>query len=133
LSFEIRPADSDKVSARGVDRVVASRLMNSRAPVADKPFVAAWRGQLVAPSNGSYQLELVTDGEATLQVDGGTVLTTEANPGRLTQRAVGINLTAGAHTLELAYRYERGTGTIELLWKPPGGERSIVPPSVLRP
>ena len=86
LSFEIRPADSDRVSARGVDRLVASRLMNSRAPVADKPFRAAWRGQLVAPANGSYQLELVTDGESTLRLDGRTLLTTEANPGRLTQR-----------------------------------------------
>ena len=64
LSFEIRPADSDRVSARGVDRMVASRLMNSRGPVADKPFRATWRGHLVAPTNGSYQLELVTDGES---------------------------------------------------------------------
>ena len=73
-------AAADRVSARGVDRVVASRLMNSRA-LADRPFRAAWRGQLIAPSNGSHQLELVTDGEATLRVDGRTVLTTEANPG----------------------------------------------------
>ena len=133
LSFEIRPADSDRVSARGIDRMVASRLMNGRAPVVDKPYRAGWRGQLVAPASGSYQLELVTDGEATLRLAGRTILRTEANPGRLTQRVVGLNLTAGAHALELAYRYERGTGTIELVWKPPGGERSVVPPSALRP
>lgn len=133
LSVEIRPVDSERVSARGVDPAVASRLMNSRGPVADRPFRATWRGQLVAPTNGSYQVELLTDGESTLRLDGRTILTADANPGRLTSKVVGLNLTAGAHTLELAYRYERGTGTMELIWKPPGGERSIVPPSALRP
>ena len=87
----------------------------------------------IAPTNGSYQLELVTDGEAALRLDGRTILTADANPGRLGARVVGINLTAGAHSIELAYRYERGTGTIELVWKPPAGERSVVPPSALRP
>ena len=38
LSFEIRTPDGITPSGRGVDRIVASRMMSGRAPVADRPF-----------------------------------------------------------------------------------------------
>ena len=133
LSVEVRPAGSSSPSGRGVDRLVASRLMNNRAPVSDRAFGVTWRGQLIAPRNGAYQIELITDGASSLRIDGREVLKADATPERLSPRVVGLNLSAGPHALELEYRYERGPGTIELLWKPPGGERSIIPPSALRP
>jgi len=133
LTVELRSPGATSPSGRGVDRQVASRLMNTRAPVADRPYAATWRGQLVAPSTGTYQMELITDGRSILKIDGKEILTTEATPERLTQKVVAANLTEGPHSIELEYRYERGPGTIELVWKPPAGERSIVPPSALRP
>jgi PA14 domain len=113
--------------------VVASRLTTNRTPDGGRPFRATWRGQLVAPSTGRYQIELFTDGEVTLRLDGRAILTSEATPERPGARTTGLDLEAGPHALQLEYRYERCPGTIELIWQPPGGQRSIVPPSALRP
>lgn len=132
LSFEVRPSGRER-TLRGVDRVVASRLEKDRTPDGGRPFDATWRGQLVAPTSGRYQIELFTDGEVTLRLDGREIITSDATPERPGARTTALNLEAGPHPLQLDYRYERGPGTIELIWQPPDGQRSIVPPSALRP
>lgn len=89
-----------------------------------------WQGTLLAPQAGEYEFSLVVEGEATLKIDGATVLRTDANGGT----GVGkITLSPGKKPIEVSLISVRGSGGLELIWKPPAGERSVVPPAALTP
>jgi len=104
----------------------SSRLSDRR------PFRATWTGALLVERSGLHRLELFTDGGGSLVVDGQTILEGRPAPNARSLRAE-QTLTAGEHTFEVRYAYVRGPGTFELRWQPPGGERTLVPPSALRP
>ncbi|MCC7106834.1 MAG: glycosyltransferase family 39 protein [Chloroflexi bacterium] len=113
-----------------VDPAIVFRKASALA--GEKPFRGVWTGLLLAPDAGRYDLELFSDGPTRLTIDGVVVLeggvAGEAKSLKTTRA-----LTLGSHRIELDYRYVRERGFLELYWRPPDGERALIPPSALRP
>ena len=86
----------------------------------DVPFDVTWEGSVHIVRPGEYVLELVSNGDAEVFLDGRLVLNSE-------QPSVKIVPAVGLHSLELRGRVEDPTGTIRLLWQPPGGELVPIP------
>jgi 4-amino-4-deoxy-L-arabinose transferase-like glycosyltransferase len=96
------------------------------------PFVARWTGSLIAPTEGNYTFETLSNGPSTLLVDGQTVLSNSTNS--MTQSVAGAtDLTAGRHAVDLRYAWKEGRAQVEWYWTPPGGARALVPPTALQP
>jgi hypothetical protein len=94
-------------------------------------LVARWEGELTTPVTGTYDLTLRAGGEASLALDGRIVISNPAGDVRETN--AGVLLEAGTHTFRLDFHPHGGPGPIELFWRPPGKERSVVPPSAFTP
>jgi hypothetical protein len=123
----------DDPAAAAIEHDDAALAFRESSRLSDRrPFHAGWTGTLLVERNGLHRLELFTDGGGELIVDGRSIL--EARPAPATRSLrVDQTLTPGPHTLEVRYTYVRGPGTFELRWQPPGGERTLIPPSALRP
>jgi hypothetical protein len=94
------------------------------------PFTARWSGQLVVPTAGQYRLELFTDGRASLQLGGETLVSGSADA-RPRSLATTVRLSPGSYPIAVEYGYVRGPGVLILRWQPPGGQRAAIPPSAL--
>ena len=103
----------------------ASRLGNGG------PFTARWRGTLLIQMAGQYRLELYTDGRASLRLGDATLVSGSATA-KPRSRAATVRLTPGSYPIEIEYGYVRGPGVLVLRWQPPGGRRTVIPPSALR-
>ena len=94
---------------------------------------ARWSGTLTAPTTGTYELEVLTNGITTLTVDGRQVInvqefftpTAEASNQTVT---VPLDFTAGStHTVEMTYVFDTSSAwnqsdaQIKLGWTPPEG------------
>ena len=90
----------------------------------DVPFDVAWQGALHVVRPGEYALELVSGGDTEVFLDGRLVLNGDHPSARIVP-AVGL------HALELKGRVEDSTGTLRLLWQPPGGELVPIPEDYL--
>ncbi|MEO8287334.1 MAG: glycosyltransferase family 39 protein [Chloroflexota bacterium] len=90
-----------------------------------------WTGTLGAPSSGVYSMTLSVQGPATLKIDDKPVITAGDPPG--VPVGATVDLSKGKHPVEIDYSFGPIPGCIEWVWTPPGGETSIVPPSVLAP
>jgi hypothetical protein len=114
-------------------RLDPSLVFREAGNLADKEsYEVRWTGSLVVPSAGRYRLEMFTDGTAELTIDGESVAKArQASEPR--SSSANLTLQSGRHTIEVMYRYLRGPGTFELRWQPPGGSRTIIPPSALVP
>ncbi len=99
--------------------------------IAGKPFTVTWTGTLTAPATGVYSMTLFTQGALDLKVDGQVIMHGDGSSDATLE--AGPNLTAGPHAVEVDMDVKGGPGGIEWIWTPPGGERSIVPPSALSP
>ena len=84
----------------------------------------------MAPANGTYTLEVRTDGQASLAVEGKRVLV--ACAGLDFGGTVAMPLPAGWHPIQLDYVAQPGYVYLNLWWTLPTGERAIVPPDRLR-
>ncbi len=95
------------------------------------PVRARWTGDLLTSPAGGYQIELRTDGQARLAIDGRPLIVA---CGAADAAPVGarLALAAGAHRLQLDYLAAPGNTYLELYWTPPGGARSLIPPEALR-
>ena len=89
-----------------------------------------WLGSLLLTKDGEYEFSLTVEGEATLKIDGATVIEVDTNGGTRDRK---ITLAAGQKPIEVVVKSLRGTGGLELIWKPPASERSVIPPSALTP
>jgi len=96
-----------------------------------QPVTAQWRGTLVAPRTGTYSLSVFSQGLLELRLDGTLVLRSSTDADSVTNTR--LRLKRGPHGLAVTYRMSHSPGGIELMWTPPGGRPSIVPPSALRP
>ena len=96
-----------------------------------RPVTARWRGTLVAPRAGTYSLDVFSQGLLELRLDGTVVLRSATDADSVTHAR--LRLERGPHELVVMYRMSRSPGGIEVMWTPPGGRPSIVPPSALRP
>ncbi|HYU17644.1 MAG TPA: glycosyltransferase family 39 protein [Chloroflexota bacterium] len=133
LVGRIMPAVASQPIVERLDRTVVFLEVAALAPEASRPFTANWRGDLLAPRAGRYELELFTDGEATLRVDAQVVVHAEPTPEQPRSYRDTLTLAEGRHPIQIEYGWARGPGFLELLWRPPGGQRALVPPSALRP
>ncbi len=133
LAGTLTPITATAPTSVTVDRVIAFRALGARGPRDGRPYRAAWLGQLLVPTSGTYEIELLVDGSATLQLDGREVLRREQTDSQWRPISAVLTLDAGPHPIALDYRSTGGRGIVELRWRPPGGEKSIVPPAALRP
>jgi hypothetical protein len=76
-------------------------------------------------------MTLLSQGALTLRIDGRPVY--EAAEPSDQPRGFTVEMSQGAHPVEIAYSVKEGPGAIEWVWTPPGGATSIVPPSALSP
>lgn len=113
-----------------IDNALATCCLSDEVRSEGRNYTAVWRGTLVAPAAGEYEIGLLAEGAATLTLNGQAALELADGTGTQTTR---LTLPAGPLPLELVYRSPRGAGALELFWTPPQGTRSIIPPSALRP
>ena len=116
---------------RRLDGAIATCCLSAETGGTGEPFVAEWRGTLTAPKSGSYRMALDSEGDATLWIDGRTVLSARHAEDRTTAARVPLRL--GKHSVRLRYRVANSAGLLEWRWTPPGQPESIVPPSALEP
>lgn len=116
---------------RRLDGSIATCCLSAEVGGAGEPFVAEWRGTLTAPTSGSYRMALDSEGDATLWIDGRTVLSARHADDQTT--AAQVPLRVGRHSVRLRYRVANSAGVLEWRWTPPGRPESIVPPSALEP
>lgn len=120
-----------RVAGRGIaaqeriDGALAMCCLTGDVNAPQGAYVVDWRGSLKAPKTGDYAMRLVTEGSATLRIDGRTVLSARPGENNVDGR---VPLRAGRHAVSLRYRVAGGAGPLEWLWTPPGGRESIVPP-----
>ena len=123
----------DEAAAVATERNDAALVFRESSRLSDRrPYHAGWTGTLIVERGGLHRLELFTDGGGELIVDGKSILEARPSPNPRSLRA-DQTLAPGPHTLDVRYTYVRGPGTFELRWQPPGGERTLIPPTALRP
>ncbi len=127
------PAQSPLV--RSEQYIGFTDLVNSQAfgPQigAGYPLKVRWVGQLHISIAGKYLLEVRSNGDSRLLVDGQKVLTTCAGTDPFSVTAE-VNMTVGWHPFQLEYMAAGNANTLELYWTTPDGARSMVPPTALR-
>ena len=96
----------------------------------ERPYHVEWRGRLYAPQAGVYTLSTEQLSSSTLTLDGEEVLVNR-NPNSL--QGVTRPLTAGWHSIKLAYLDDQGYSHMYLYWTPPGYPQSIIPSAFLWP
>jgi hypothetical protein len=84
-------------------------------------YAIRFHGNLSIAAAGDYQLQLSAQSGGRIRIDGATV----------SDNAI-ATLTAGDHAIEVIY-YQSGdaASAVQLLWTPPGGVQTSLPPSVL--
>jgi hypothetical protein len=93
-------------------------------------FGATWTGRLVPPFDGEYLFEAEVDDRMSLRIAGRTVLETSLHEPRTGR----TNLTGGSPVqVEIRYEEDDGDAFCRLYWTPPGGVRSLIPPSAWQP
>ena len=90
-----------------------------------RPYTVEWRGRLLAPYSGVYKLAVKSISQASVEVDGTTVIAPSA------QAEEELYLAAGMHELSVRYLDNAPHSQVYLYWKPPEGELALVPPEVL--
>ncbi len=129
----LQPHDGDNQlpEERRLDGTLAFCCPTDLTDIAAKPFTATWTGTLTAPATGVYSMTLFTQGALDLKIDGQKVMHADGSSDTTLESSP--NLTAGPHSVEVDLEVKGGPGGLEWIWTPPGGETSIVPPSVLSP
>jgi hypothetical protein len=92
---------------------------------------ARWVGEVEAPRDGLYQLDVRAGGRARLSIDAQPLeVGCPGSEGKPT--SLQLQLAAGWHPLQLDYVSAPGTVLAELYWAPPGEPRVLVPSDRLR-
>src|SRR5207253_4518643 len=90
----------------------------------DHPFSVRFRGTLEAPSAGEYTFDMLCNGRVVLMIDGAVVddntgTSPETGNPQINNLVEGTaKLTAGQHTVDLRYAWEKGPSRLEWLWTP---------------
>jgi hypothetical protein len=121
----------DRPAQLRIDQALADCCLSDHLRADGQPYTATWSGTLTAPTTGVYSMTLFAQGTVDLQVDGQSVIRRDGPSDEPIGGSATLN--AGPHAVKLVYRVESGGGGLEWAWTPPGGQRSIVPPSALAP
>ena len=82
---------------------------------------------------GAYTFFLGADEGARLRLNGGTVVDMPTSASGYQEQSVEVNLAAGLIPIEITFFESTGNAQLQLSFIPPGGERQVVPPSLLVP
>ncbi|MFL5734786.1 MAG: PA14 domain-containing protein [Chloroflexia bacterium] len=93
--------------------------------------VADWRGDLIITDTGKYTFDVHSNGGSVLLIDGNVVVDNRDASGDGKVGHGEVDLTTGAHHLEVRYNWSGGTGYLEVFWTPPGQQRAILGPEAL--
>ena len=96
-----------------------------------KYYAARLRGKIRLDTAGIYQFGLRAHSGARLTIDGQLVAEAEATGADAALAMGSANLTAGAHEIEVTHFESGGAAVLQLLWTPPGGEQTVVPPEAI--
>ena len=96
-----------------------------------RPYRAVWTGTIRVARRGPHALRFFVNGVTLDLAVGRTVLHVDGLEEREVVRSV--DLDEGVQPVTLTMNAEREPAALEWAWTPPGGETSIVPPSVLEP
>ncbi len=94
------------------------------APVSP-PFVAEWEGTLYAATFGRYRFHLIAPADATLEIDGFTVLS------GIGEQTTTFTLAQGNHHLRLQAASGAHGGAVHLHWQPPNSTLTSIPRNAL--
>jgi hypothetical protein len=91
-------------------------------------FAVRYEGLITLPE-GTTTFHVTSDGGARLVAGGELVL---ESPGGFIETSGSVELAAGEHCLVVEYFAHVGPAGIRVEYTPPGGARSVIPPSVMR-
>ncbi len=91
-------------------------------------FIARWRGTITAPKDGTYTFYVASDDGALLKI-GGKEVVNSWGPRSYSESSGKVELSAGQHEIELTYLELAGEQGCVLSWRPPGGNRPVIPAS----
>jgi len=97
------------------------------------PSCDVWTGQLIAPESGTYEFSIDVDDSGWVTIDGTEVI---HDPGEINKShdSGRIDLSAGAHRIEVGERNIGGGSYLHLFWKVPNAaDNEIVPADALVP
>jgi hypothetical protein len=97
-------------------------------------YAARFTGWLTIPTPGVHTFHLGADEGARLRVGGVTAVDMPtAAVGGYQERSATVSLEAGLIPIEITFYESVGSAQLQLSFTPPGGERQVVPPSMLVP
>jgi hypothetical protein len=111
------------------------RLFQPPNPLpARMPFAVTWRGSLRITDPGTYRFEVHATGPFVLRLDGAAVLERKRPPSMEPAVAYADRvLSAGTHPIDVRWDCTQCSNpwrrVFQLYWKPPGGQRELVPPT----
>ena len=114
-----------------VDKEIAFDSIAEMGALPSPSFVL-WTGKLTAPTTGLYHFKITVDDAGWLNIDGHHVIEDPGEVGK-SQDTGSIQLTSGAHSIELGQRNIWGDASMRFLWQPPGGVEEVVPSRFLIP
>ncbi|MGI5835939.1 MAG: glycosyltransferase family 39 protein [Chloroflexota bacterium] len=109
------------------DRAIGFRLL-SDAWNLHQSATATWAGTLKVEVPGEYRLTLNSDGPAEVRLAERRVIAVPEGTTNLRSASSTAQLSAGSYPIAVRYYAANQPGTLELLWTPPGGQSTIIPP-----
>jgi hypothetical protein len=94
-------------------------------------YAAKFAGKIQIASEGVYQFGLLAHQGARLSIDGELIAEAVATGDDAVTAMGTANLTVGAHDIEVTHFESGGAAALQLLWTPPSGAQTIVPPSLI--
>ena len=96
------------------------------------PYSVRWQGKVAAPVTGLYHFGTFSDDGSTVSIDGRLVVDNSGQHGAMYQEGA-INLSQGWHDIEVRYSDVGGSRAMELWWRPPSRNKTLIPSAYLRP
>jgi hypothetical protein len=98
----------------------------------ERHFVLRWLGVIEAPESGTYGFGGKVDDGLIILIDGKIIANDwrEAPPRDVWGT---VALAKGWHALDIRYRQVAGGAMLHVFWQPPGANRKLLPPAIVRP
>lgn len=93
-------------------------------------FAATWSGFIEIKDRGEHQFFMNSDDGSMLYIDGVHVINNDGSHGPQ-ERNGKIYLEQGLHVVNIMYFNSSAEGTLSIYWQKPGGQRELLPESVL--
>lgn len=122
--------DPDDIAFKrlALETTCASVSLNSTSAPPGAPATdgtALWAGYISIPDTGSYTLELKSNSQAWLWIDGDLAAST-GGPGQPAAKAATLTMTAGNHPIKVKYFYrDVRTASCSLAWLQDGASATI--------